>query len=295
MTEQAERILGRAGFVLFAAFLLSLVWLASQPPAPREGQQSQTPEAQSNTQGPQANGRENTPSQVQAVVVTTQPGPQEDAGDSFYQALANWGVFAATVAIAIFTWILARTSKRQWQSMERQAAAIEAQLGVSRDSLIATQRAQVYLKDVDWKHHQAGTVGVGPKRYTFTIRPVLENFGPTPTRDMTVVCSWKLVDKPLEVGSEFLHVAQPLPSHIGPHGSITAYWARITDDQMVAIQRGEVFFYIWGEAKYRDVFPNTPEHTTRFCRQMVNVFGNPRDPDTLRVGFFIHPEYNSAD
>jgi hypothetical protein len=36
---------------------------------------------------------------------------------------------------------------------------------------------------------------------------------------------------------------------------------------------GKTKVTIWGWVKYRDVFPNTPEHVTRYCAELSGVLG----------------------
>jgi hypothetical protein len=41
-----------------------------------------------------------------------------------------------------------------------------------------------------------------------------------------------------------------------------------------------------GVATYRDVFPSTPEHVTKFCVVAANVAGNPLEPWDDKTNIF---------
>ena len=79
----------------------------------------------------------------------------------------------------------------------------------------------------------------------------------------------------------------------------------ITQQDIIEAQAFRKFIYLWGWVKYRDVFPNTPEHTAHFC-WLILILGNPMTfipntvsqpptPRTLDFRYLQHSEGNSAD
>ena len=52
--------------------------------------------------------------------------------------------------------------------------------------------------------------------------------------------------------------------------------AAISPQDILDAQHGRKILYVWGWAKYFDVFPNTQEHTTRFC-WLIIPGGNPAE------------------
>jgi hypothetical protein len=74
----------------------------------------------------------------------------------------------------------------------------------------------------------------------------------------------------------------------------------IVGKDLVAVSEGRKHFYVWGIAKYRDVFPDTPERITKFCCFIENVSGNPlksynttTNPVDIRLPFYR--KHNCAD
>jgi hypothetical protein len=74
----------------------------------------------------------------------------------------------------------------------------------------------------------------------------------------------------------------------------------LTPQDILDIQSGAKVFYVWGWARYFDVLPNTPEHITRFCWQIMST-GNPitfnpiGDADGVRFSWLGQPRGNCAD
>jgi hypothetical protein len=66
------------------------------------------------------------------------------------------------------------------------------------------------------------------------------------------------------------------------------------------VQLGRKFLYLWGWARYYDVFPNTEQHVTRFA-WAVTVTGDPFNyepgttTDTLGFGNIYLARGNCAD
>ncbi len=89
------------------------------------------------------------------------------------------------------------------------------------------------------------------------------------------------------------------------HGGAAPQGIPITPQDMLDSQAFTKFIYLWGWIKYRDVFPNTPEHTTRFCWLILvtgnpstfvpNTPGQPPTPGTLYFNFLQHTEGNYTE
>lgn len=67
-----------------------------------------------------------------------------------------------------------------------------------------------------------------------------------------------------------------------------------------AVKEGKKHLYIWGIAKYRDVFPATLEHITRFCVFAANIAGDPLKPweektNPVDIVFANYDRHNCAD
>jgi hypothetical protein len=179
------------------------------------------------------------------------------------------------------------------------ADAAKQSADVARDSLIHTQRAYVRVANFPWLWR--GDTD-RPGKFFYDITPIIENAGNTQTVDAKINVNWALRDDPLPEGFDFPFVAQHGFTLIGAHQSVGASNAVILDDDLLLVQSGTKYFYIWGVVNYRDVFPGTPERVTEFCAQISRVIGEPLDPresgnpkgTTLEIYFRIYPEHQKT-
>jgi hypothetical protein len=199
----------------------------------------------------------------------------------------------STVGLWIVTW---RGSVSQARDMKESIAAAKESADIARTSLVSTQRAFVRVANFPWLWRPDVD---RPDKYFYDITPIIENGGNTQTVDLRINVSSALRDEPLPEGFDFPFLTSAGFSLIGARQSVGASNAIILDDDLLAVQRGEKFFYIWGTITYRDVFPGTPERLTEFCTQISRVIGNPLDPrepsnprgTTVEITFRIYPEH----
>jgi hypothetical protein len=190
----------------------------------------------------------------------------------------------ATIVIAAFTGTL-------WWATSKQAE-------LTREALIADKRAFVFATGIYgfWEPSPTG-------QYNWRFRPLWQNGGETPTKNMTMHTSCELRNTPLPSGFDFGQ-AQTGTGFLGPRatsmGSLAPTMAAITPQNLRDVQQQRQFLYLWGWVRYFDVFPNTKEHITRFCWVVIPV-GDPftyvpNDPQhTLRFTTIHHTEGNCAD
>jgi hypothetical protein len=161
------------------------------------------------------------------------------------------------------------------------AEAAKDAANTSREALVKSQRAFVRSVGFPW-FWRPDIDRVGRDFYDIT--PNIENAGATPTVDMKIVVNYALRNTPLPDDFDFPYVIEPGDSIIGPHQIIGTNNALIVDDDLVSVQNGTKFFYMWGTITYRDVFDRTPVHITEYCTQITRVLGNPLDPRDLAIG-----------
>jgi len=173
---------------------------------------------------------------------------------------------------------------------------------IARDAMIAGERAFVFAMSAAGLYEQDTTT----KGYNWRLRPVWKNSGDTPTRNMLMHTECVIQNSQLTHGFNFGYATtQTGTALIPPNTDVfdgTAPRApapAITPQDIVDAQHGKKFIYMWGWAKYKDVFPGTPEHVTRFC-WLVNPIGDPfaftpSNPNGLTFGTILHFEGNCAD
>ncbi len=204
--------------------------------------------------------------------------------------------FLQFIAIGVQAWFLWRTVRVSGIA----AKAAKDSADIAKRTLAVTQRAFVQVTDFPWLWRPDTD---RPGKYFYDISPIIENVGNTPTVDMKIIRSSVLRDSVLPDDFDFPYPIEPGASLIGAHQKIRADGVNILDDELLAVQRGEKYFYIWGTITYRDVFEDTPLHTTEFCTQIGRVIGNPLDPrdphnakgTTVEIGFRIYPRHQRTD
>lgn len=198
----------------------------------------------------------------------------------------------ATLVIAVFTAILAVVTGRQAR--------------LTKETLIADKRAFVFATNIspNWFLDEAR------KQYCWRIRPEWRNSGETPTKHLRIYVDCELRNTPLPNGFDFARISSTpgnglLPPNATMLGGAAPMQpvAPITPQDIVDVKAGRKYLYIWGWARYFDVFPKTPEHITRFCFQ-IHPIGDPfafvpgqdvNHPDSLRFPYVLHIEGNSAE
>jgi hypothetical protein len=200
----------------------------------------------------------------------------------------------ATIIIAIFTVVLAVVTSRQAR--------------LTRESLIADKRAFVFPIALQgyWEIDAGGL-------YSWRFRPQWRNSGDTPTKNLTQYTECEIRNTPLPQGVNFsttptlIGTGGLLPPKFDLHGGQAPQTplAPLTPQDILDAQAGRKFVYLWGWAKYSDVFPGTDQHITRFCWLVVftgdpfaydpNATGIPPAPGTLGFNYIHHTEGNCAD
>jgi hypothetical protein len=141
------------------------------------------------------------------------------------------------------------------------------QAKLTKEALVADKRAFVFAESLFsyWENGQNGT-------YNWRFRPVWKNSGDTPTKRLEIHTNCELRNSPLPDGFDFNYATSNVGGGLlGPRDSSTGGLApnypaaAITPQDIADVQAARKFLYLWGWAKYNDVFPGTPRHVTRFC------------------------------
>jgi hypothetical protein len=283
------RVIGLATLIALLAFFAALVGMSlmSSRPPPREQTTNQAEEYNPTNETSQNEQR------ISWGKLWTRTFTDPVA--FFTAALAVFSAGLLVVA-ALQIWLLLRA-----EDVSRIAAnAAKDSAQIAREALVTSQRAFIRAAGFPWLW-RPDTDRTG--KYFFDIQPTLENAGNTPTVDASINVNSSLREKPLPDDFDFPYVGEPGEAVIGSKQSVGVNNAIILDDDLLAVQQGKKFFYIWGTATYRDVFEGTPVHTTQFCTQIQRVIGNPLDPrdpnvpkgTSVEIYFRIHPKHNKTD
>jgi len=191
----------------------------------------------------------------------------------------------ATVTIAIFTIVMWRVSRRQAQ--------------ITREAMIFDRRAFVFAVGLN-RYYEFDS---GSQTYNWRFRPIFKNSGYTPTKDMTFLTECLLCDEPLVPGfSEIKKDLKIGKGMIPPQSTVDGSGAPdypspgITPQNLLDVHNGKKHLYLRGWIKYHDIFPNTPQHVTRFFWE-IQCGPDPFTsiPEELAFAFTQFAEGNCAD
>lgn len=212
-------------------------------------------------------------------------------------------VIVGAVQLALFAWQL-NLLRRSVD--EGRIAAIAARDGavaardnadVAKLSMVASDRAYIHYNGCRWISHHDNSDG----HVFWRVRAIWINSGNTPTRKMKVHVERELRDDELPLDFPFASPEQaPKPVSIAPKGTIESGYFDIDGSDLVAVATGSKHLYIWGVARYRDVFPETAEHVTKFCVHARAITGNPMQgydakANIMDILFAHHFTHNCAD
>jgi len=142
---------------------------------------------------------------------------------------------------------------------------------ISYRTMVNGQRAFVFLQEF-----QTTAIQVGPNVLWY-IYPIWENVGNTPARrlmlDMGCIDSREEMHKPVD----FEATSKLHPRVLGPHQHTAGGACARSAAEVAAIQRQSAKIYMWGTARYRDIFGD--EHRTRFCIS-TQIVGDPNVPNS---------------
>jgi hypothetical protein len=146
-----------------------------------------------------------------------------------------------------------------------QLRAMEASNSEGREGLVAVQRAFVFPGVALSWCDQSGCL----------LTPRWENSGTTPTKHLILNVNRAIVPFSQKADTYNFPPSSYNPgikSLIGPHGALSSDALGITRDDLQNILEQKNKFWLWGSAKYRDVFDGTPEHITCFAYEARPVF-----------------------
>ncbi len=163
-----------------------------------------------------------------------------------------------TIAIAAFTATL-------WVTSRNQAGFMKA----SVEHMRATERAFVFLEDFDVKFSTSWPPGGAIFPYV-EIVPRWKNSGATPTRNLELRVSSRVLDTELPDDFDYFYQDAALHAVIGPKAT---EWTQpqihknFPAQAAISDENGLPTIYIWGDARYQDIFGNA-QRFTEFCYRL---------------------------
>lgn len=191
--------------------------------------------------------------------------------------LQKWltvGTWLAFIAAGVYAGVAAF----QLHQMKLAVHETENANQITKDALLYVQRAFVFLTQFDVTRLTApGTNRLdGSMRFSFH----WENGGSTPTRSMTGHISAKWFNKRLPKDFAFPDFpdSTPFKMFVGPKATSRSVPIVIAARDIISVHNHVGHLYLWGWARYNDVFPGTKQHITRFCAEITDVIGDLTGP-----------------
>ncbi|MGD0570897.1 MAG: hypothetical protein ABSA78_21060 [Candidatus Sulfotelmatobacter sp.] len=205
--------------------------------------------------------------------------------------VAEWLTFFAVVFygyMAVRQWREQISARHQTQLVLK---ATDTANEITKASLVDVERAFVSISPSEVYPNNI-TVGQGGANSHVRVRFRWSNSGSTPTKNMRYHISRKWSQQPLPKDFSFPDIRAIAPrtgrleppifrAVLGPKGETDATIGPIPDAVMLAMSQGLTHIYVWGWAKYNDVFQDTREHEIQFCYEWA--------PEKLNLGEG-HPE-----
>jgi len=236
---------------------------------------SNTPQGQDSTENDAQNTKKSEPQRSGSIgtQAATQPDhyyahPQRAAQSRWQKIVDNidWSQVFLDLLLILIGVKLACIYSSQLKAMLKSNE-------INREALESVQRAFIFLAPVEGTAYKNSA---GTKIKSFSFRFPWENSGVTPTRNMATHVNWTFLPGPLPNDFSFPDLWSPGQPHInahvaiGPKGS-TNSTVPVSIEYINAMLAHKAHLYFWGWAKYRDIFPNTPDHLTEFCMELTDL------------------------
>ncbi|HWE75521.1 MAG TPA: hypothetical protein VG328_20340, partial [Stellaceae bacterium] len=156
---------------------------------------------------------------------------------------------ASTTVVATFTVVLAWVTRTQAR--------------LTREALITTERAFVFLEDFDhrWIFQPGSLSGASGRMITrpptfteFIINLRWKNNGTTPTRNMRVIVGWTATFGPLSADFEYKTDRAPRKMFLAPQANEWSDPIVLPPSVATAALNGTTQVYVWGRVDYDDIF-----------------------------------------
>lgn len=176
--------------------------------------------------------------------------------------------------IMVFTGVLAAVGIYQYFAMGESNK-------INRQSLVAVQRAFIGSPTISDQRK----ITDGKRVAGIQFRLNWQNSGNTAAKDLRICTSRE--DNPAGNMKNLPDKCQPVPEVAGPRDVVQSLPIVFEPPLLELLRDGKTKVTLWGWVKYRDSFPDTPEHITRYCSEFGQVIGgtipDPKEPFELQV------------
>ncbi|MGO9771436.1 MAG: hypothetical protein ACLPSW_18160 [Roseiarcus sp.] len=218
--------------------------------------------------------------------------PSDKAIARYTKWLAIFTLFLVLATVALFI-----SGERSVQVANRSADAANRSARIATESLFTLQRAFVGVRGFQGLSHLNPTTG----KVWWSFHTTWENSGASPTKSLRFYIGRYLENVDIPPTFKFdipEDIKRPI-FFLGPRATLGGAEIHVEGDDLLAVQNGSKFLYLWGRADYRDLFDGTPDHVTKFFVK-IDIRGDPTkvwDQNTNIVEFIFGAgdRHNCAD
>lgn len=156
----------------------------------------------------------------------------------------------ATLGLWYFTWRMWRTTRNAVLDAARQHAV--------------SNRAFVYLRNlatVAFCDLKEGRSELSDWRITLEWK----NSGNTPAKNGMVSLDWNITEGALPADFQYSYSNPVQIIFVGPQAKISCGTIDVPNAELTKVAQGTQRIFIWGCIQYRDIFPKSRAHHTKFC------------------------------
>jgi hypothetical protein len=213
--------------------------------------------------------------------------PQDNAAKtgSLEKTLATW-----TIVLGVCVFVLSIATIISAYFLFAADQTIKQQVGVT----LAQLRAYVGTQQIIYAPKVNAESGRPPDFLGSVLGVTWKNFGATPAKELEYWVSAKWYPPGSE--PDFSKPSEKIPERVfmtlgaGAENSSPGLFVPAADVEKAMSGQGRVFF--WGEASYRDVFPDTPRRFFRFCLVVLSMPKAASEPPAFSI---YKPACNSSN
>ena len=156
--------------------------------------------------------------------------------------------------------------REQSKTMAGQLEAMQVSNRINQEAIVSVQRAFISFVTIEQERAIVPS-STGGRIAGLIFKPVIVNGGTTPAIDVIGYRDFEA----LPVFPPHFRYSEPSKAYslsLGPKATGELPPLPVPLETIIAVRDNKLQLRIWGTIRYRDVFPNTKLHVTKFCVEM---------------------------
>jgi hypothetical protein len=216
--------------------------------------------------------------------------PKQEPPEGFWQRSATDPVAAYTGVLAVLTGILAVVAVVQIRFLIKADKLAARSANTAEKAMISSQRAYLFAEGYK-SYFEDPPDGNLERGYGWRFRPIWRNSGDTPPKNLVIYSQCEIRGGPLpdkygfpfemsESGTGVMSAKGNTQGGQAPRQYPDTPSSAVSPDDILHAYAGRKRIFLWGWARYDDVFEGTKRHVTHFCYQVTPV----GDPLSREIG-----------